>query len=391
MIILILLITFLISPLISLPIIIYNIKKNRISGYVFLCLFLSLLAYFFIPPENYDLNRYYESFNDIKNISFLTVYNKYKLIDASNYVFYLYMKLIQVLGLNKECLPFVSVGIVYGIIFYIVNKETSERKVYPLLPLFIILSMMPYIYIVSGIRNYLALSLVFFSIWYSIKYNKYIIPLVLFFISFTLHKSIILVILIYAVSCFVFSSKIIVRSLIIILTLLLLPFVSDVVLKSVVSILSSISALENYLTYFTYGSKWGIGSSGLNIKGLIANSVSMIPLYLSIIFVIFTGDNSNKLKVFLILMAIVIFLFKASNTIFIRYSVIYWMVFTWYLIINIKRCNEEYRKSIFYWKFFMILFLCLNLTFSFNYYKPLIVNSWGGDLLISPPFLNGLQ
>ena len=191
---------FIIFPILTFPLIILGIvkdKKNRLF-YLFLVAFDIALVTLHFDPSNYglDLNVYYGTMDLMKKMSwdtFIQVYSTQKEF-LTNFLFYVFAS-INNYGFWNFIVAFVS----YSLLFYMITdyakiKEISDRNYFLVLLLLIILY--NNFFIMTGIRNSLAMILFLFVLYLEfIKENKKIFYKVLYIIPCLIHMSMVLAII----------------------------------------------------------------------------------------------------------------------------------------------------------------------------------------------------
>lgn len=158
----------LLHPLLFLSIVF--IWKNPTNWRKFLWMLvleLMLLAYSYEPTNNGDLIRYFQIMENISRLNFIEVIFRtdnwlYDNLFLINTIFWAISK-TGLLGL----LPAMTVGIVYGIAFYI-TCDCAERynKIHSIRYLLLLqLMLLPFYNIINNIRNVIAFSLVLYALY----------------------------------------------------------------------------------------------------------------------------------------------------------------------------------------------------------------------------------
>jgi hypothetical protein len=191
-------VAFLLNPLFSLVFILMGILKDRNHNthYSFLLagVFTSF-AYWVIPRGEMDLTRYFEQVAFFGNMSWTSFVNTVLTGDylfIQNILFYFIGKT----G-NYHLLPAIVIFISYFIMFYMLTDYANRmeaRSSEILFALLFLICVMPFISLVSNVRNILAFSIISFAIYREFIQNKkniltvlcYIIPLFIHISSLSL-------------------------------------------------------------------------------------------------------------------------------------------------------------------------------------------------------------
>lgn len=171
-------------------------KKLYIIWGIF-ALALAIVAYCTEPSREDDLFRHYQEMERMRlgGIDYLkdpnqAVYKSYFII---NYLFYG----IALIG-NNRLLPFIIVLITYSLIFYVSLQMVKKYKInYSILSIGIILlfAILPFRIVVSGLRNWLAFSIVFFAIYRDfIEEKKDVATFLMYILPIFIHSSVIIII-----------------------------------------------------------------------------------------------------------------------------------------------------------------------------------------------------
>ena len=161
--------------IIALPVF-FETKTNRllfILGMVITILSVSLIGAFITPPEIYDIYRHYLLMDEIRDNQWSFGYSIFKGIPESNsnykstYIYNILITLIAKLFPN-EFLPFITSIICYSVFVYIFFKEFNgdiNKEKNFVLSILLCSTLLPYLYIYSGIRNAMAASIAAFGIY----------------------------------------------------------------------------------------------------------------------------------------------------------------------------------------------------------------------------------
>ncbi|WP_448863840.1 EpsG family protein [Dorea sp.] len=177
---------------------------------IIIALALSIITMCVNPTKYWDLYRQYAALNEIKNsgIDFIDLLFNNKLrIGGTDYVqlfFYNIIRYLVVILKNNRMLPFIMTFITYGIWCYITidwNKEHYMSGNDIVISMMLCNVFMPFIFVNSGLRNTTAAAILALAIYNNmIKKHSFIEFVILFFFAFTVHFSVIYVVIIYLLS-----------------------------------------------------------------------------------------------------------------------------------------------------------------------------------------------
>lgn len=192
---LICLIIFILVPIIGLPIYIlyYLLDKNK-SGILYsilLGIMFGILAYYFNPPENYDLYRLKIIVSELVNLDFKSVLSLSKISDLE-LIPMIYSYLIALTN-NFNLLQFFVVSIGYSLLFYMLYDYRKITKLDTLSFIAVVLFTIfgfNTLYFISGLYNYIAIIIFSFAIYSEyIKKNKKIFSYILYALTLFIHNS----------------------------------------------------------------------------------------------------------------------------------------------------------------------------------------------------------
>lgn len=175
------------------------VQNKNLKYYFFMyILIICVFAYLFDPaPLKCDLDRHFDTLAKLQNLKFNAFLDNLKTENLKGT--YILFYLISKTG-DFHLLPVVSVLIVYGNLFYILNKEiqinniTGARK--STLILFVVICL-NYIATISGIRNYIGLSIFAISTYMDLKLKKNrILSYAGYFVSLMFHESLVALLLV---------------------------------------------------------------------------------------------------------------------------------------------------------------------------------------------------
>ncbi|WP_275316850.1 EpsG family protein [Tenacibaculum bernardetii] len=173
---------FILSPLLSLPLIFVDMYKQRRSGVILTVLFFSLLSYYYIPYSFFDKVHYYHYYNDYLNYSFSQFIDEI-LEYRADYIAYFIIYVTSVIGLSFHFAAALITGIsvwCYLDVFYKLAKEIKvSNKIY-FISFILILFSFSYFHLLTGVRYYLGSGFIVQSLYAlykgrSIKFFLYFI------------------------------------------------------------------------------------------------------------------------------------------------------------------------------------------------------------------------
>lgn len=158
---------------------------------------LAIMGFFFVPNSGADLYRIYGFLDSFKAYEFRAFLERYQDVNAP--VSYIYFWLISKTG-EYRLLPAVNTLICYSCIFYIFRKTAEKYNISNqnvAIALFFYMSIGSYIYVISGIRTMLAISLVAFCFFRETVEKKFrIYHIILYILAAYIHNLAVVVILI---------------------------------------------------------------------------------------------------------------------------------------------------------------------------------------------------
>lgn len=170
--------------------------KKQIKKRFYICFFIILMVGFYIldylivPPESFDLFRYYDELEYYRNLDFVDSFNM--IFSRANFLWYFLLRICALFNNNKIILFFtttvflsIMIYILYNIKkrYYLSNRQTA-------ISILAFFSIVNFIHTLSGLRNILAASI--FSYGFSLlifnnKKNIKFIGYIIMFISVFIH------------------------------------------------------------------------------------------------------------------------------------------------------------------------------------------------------------
>lgn len=164
------LVVFLISPLLSLPLIFYGIYYRERLGLFVLSLFGGILSFYLLPSWDLDLSRYYMIYDEISNggwSGLMEVLNNH-----NDYVFFFIYYLFSLIGFKFQFVLFVLATLCYYSLLFIfdsiVKKFNYSKDVYFIWMLCFVLSL-PILSLLSVTRFSLALTFFIIYIYHKLE------------------------------------------------------------------------------------------------------------------------------------------------------------------------------------------------------------------------------
>ncbi len=146
---------------------------------------LSIMAYFYVPYKTADLYRIYDVLDSLGGKTFRQVISSPN-VSAGN----VYYWLIARTG-NRQFLPAINSLICYNCIFYIISKTAKKYRISGgnvALSLFFYMSTGTYIFVISGIRSMLGISLMSFCFFReSVECKFNILHVAMYVVAFFIH------------------------------------------------------------------------------------------------------------------------------------------------------------------------------------------------------------
>ncbi|MGL5593479.1 MAG: EpsG family protein, partial [Cetobacterium sp.] len=258
-------IMFIISPILSIVPIIIGIyfKKNM---YLFFSIFFGILSMLYIPNVEYDMARHWTLFEILKEISLETFFNylltQKDLIHPT--ILYISSKVIE----NPQSINLILTTIIYYIFFLSLKKLEVKNKNLNILIVLTYLLTIDFLSVISGVRTALSIS---FSIYGFILYEekKSIWKGLLFLILGVMsHIFAIIFIPIFLLAIFIKNNRIIksIFGLSIVFSIIFLK--GDIFLK-IINNLPYLNKYLNHISVYINGSQSHFLNYNLNFNGVL--------------------------------------------------------------------------------------------------------------------------
>ncbi|PSV39780.1 EpsG family protein [Photobacterium sp. GB-210] len=373
--------SFLISPLLLLPISLIYIYNNKFFGYIGLSIFLSILAFTYVPYEGYDLVRHYSVYNGyVNNNTLETVYGYISYNPASSFL-YGFIYLIYNLGLKKEFLPAIAVFIstfCFLLMLYRRAKSYSGKARILFVILFVIV--FPLLTEASGIRFFLAISIYILYSYFLIIEKRNFYYLIPFFLI--IHP----VTGVFLIPIFLYKYTIKISRKLMLLSFVLLFSGGAFYIVDISSI--AITYILNKTGLFSLGyldSKSIF--DGLTVNQSYSLILQITPFFIVVLFLVLKRKWLDKEAYsFISLFIFTILIFSGIPQFFIRSTFVVNLVFFFYIISFYKEMINGKVKCIIFSCLLVSMFLsslAIMNTFKASYYP-----SWKNIYLPTPYLLS---
>lgn len=313
-------IIFGIVPIISIPLLILGIccsEKYRMVYLIYFAFILGIIAYYWVPPIDFDLYRYHIALDNFKKINFNTFWEIYgsKKEIISNLLFYIVSKFE-----NNNLLQFITTFIGYGIIFYIISDYCKQKKysniIFVISFLYVVASLR-YLNFISGIRNTLAVIIFGLGIYLEyVKKGKKIICNLIYISTIFIHISSLLLVALKLVYTYIFKEKIDIKNIIITAII----FLSPQILLTIITKISNIAIFSNlnnmYISYFINGSTYEALTGG----SILYLNIIKATFCLLIVYILRykCNEKENKINNFILLLVVVLLAITVQSKEFIK-------------------------------------------------------------------------
>lgn len=308
-----------VNPFISLLFSTINLFYNRRIYSIFLFSFsLAIFSSVYIPHISADLSRWFTIYNNIELSGINVLYDYLK--TKPDYLIYIYIYICTLLNFSKEILPFSIILITYSIYLKIfIELERLKKYSHFIFFLLIFIFAIDHRVILLGVRQGLAITLCIYGLYLSLNNQKFL-SYIVYIISCLIHFMIIPITIIFIISEKIKTQK---NNLIpyISLAILLLP-IDNLLIKYTENLIPLLSSGNGAIVEtYTIG-YWGQEyTDDLSFKGRIQTIITIIPLYLSFLYLILI-KGANKYRNALILSLLIVSLLSFSETLLLRYLVI---------------------------------------------------------------------
>ncbi|HEM7526760.1 TPA: hypothetical protein U2J52_002995 [Providencia rettgeri] len=358
-----------INVLLFLPKLILDIFLKKDSLAISFPLFLSILAYFFIPPIEYDLYRHYENYQVFIYFERVDFIKDYSLL----FLFYIG----KLFNLAPAFLPFISCFVMYYIWYNGLFKRISSSHNNFLFPVFFILFFISIpLVLFTGIRFALGLAFVMQSLFFRDQ-GKQKLAYIFLLLAILTHFSLIVIALIIIANPIIAKLNYSIRSIAIIAITFSIPFqeeISFLIIESIQWVNNKLFGWEAISTETYITGKWGVNSSNrLNEIGKLVQQIQTIGL-LSIMILyhfLFAKYIEKKSNLFnnvtfaSIILCIITFNYYA---IFDRYGIIVTLLISYNLITYFKYKLISHISFVIFYFTYLLLFRIIDFKNNFVVY-----------------------
>lgn len=372
-------IIFLLSPLLSLPLIGLQLKRKDNFAIGLISIFIGLLSFNYVPHISDDKARYYERYNDFLRLNW-SEFIKY-LGDAKrpDFVFETLIYIFAKLGINVQFLfLIITTFTVYSIFLFI--KKTIETQVkntyyFEIGLIMLILFSFSMGDLFSGIRFYFATSIFIWGLYYLFFYKNIKKGIVFLILSIATHFSLAFFIPAILI-CFFYLKKTSPKWML--LVSLLFLFLPKDFLSALFGIVQVSEAYSNKAAAYLAGDR----EFSQNL--IILNNIRNLWIYFSYGYLLLRKGDSSKLYILIVLFTAVVNVTYSVPLIFNRYTILLKILFmTFYLMLWYKK-----QMSL---KILLIIGLLffLNFVVDINVYRNNLLESYSvTDMLTIVNFLS---
>lgn len=341
---------FLLSPFMAIPLIGVQIVRKDKNVFLILAILIGILSFLYIPNLVDDKATYYERYEVFVNYTFSDFQYYLVATKRPDFIFESLIFLFSKLNLNIQylflfCTSFISFSIFRFIYTMATLKgDAVNFKNVVLLSLF----SLSFLTLFSGIRFYLATSVLLFAFTFFLKFgiNKKFI--VLMFITMQIHFSMVVFIVIFLALRYLNTKQI---------TYLfyfsfLLMFFSSKLLDIAGSVLSFSESYSNKVNVYTDNELTTVSENAS-----ILNRIRNMWIYIAMLFIIASKNKNFVLVKVLMLLCVVLNVVSSVPMVFNRYSGLFKIFFIGYFLWYSYQNKKKY-----YW-FYLVLFISFFIDF----------------------------
>lgn len=357
-----------ISPILSLPISLYGIsKKSNTSIILFIC-FMCFLSYMYIPNIEDDRCRHIEFFIFAKENSWNHIFSR--LVLRPDFIFHLLLASFAKLGLNFQMVAAILAFISLYIPLNIIIKTLKEKNTCFFSSFLLFLFSINLLALFSGMRFYLASSVLLWSYYQSFYLNHkqkgFFILLVAGFIHFSIFLFLIPLLLFT-----LFKNKSTLSKVIFVLSFFFLFIPKDALFSLFFGLDFLGTGIETKINLYLMENDFiesGIANSTGNADIIYWGGI--LWLYVAYIYLLLTLKRTSFLRTLFFFNASVINLFYSAPTVFERYSIV--LQFLFILIIIDEAITFKKNKMLYVFIFlfsirfiFQLIIMRNNITASY--------------------------
>ncbi len=359
-----LIILFALSPLLSLPFILYSASnREKICG-AMISVFMGIVAMLWAPTGDlYRHNMDYFYFQQMNWYDFI-YYLKYK----PDFLIYLLSFVFAKLNINYEFVRFILVFVSFQMSFNVfldAIRCSEKMSRYHVFVFFVFFFSVPFFWIVLGVRFSTAACLFVYGLYYYLKYAKKE-GLIYITISLFIHFSMILPLLVLVMSKIRLKWS---NRFLFLVLLMVLIFFRPSFLQYLIDVLFGGNYIHLYLSAYISGYWNGEYLEDHSFKFLLSNiltSISMYPLFIIAMKVVTRQRFDEYVRMLLIMICVCL---MVSYTLYFRYALLMVLILVYYLF--------GWHLCILSKKNIICLFLFSLLSFTSQIY------SWRRELTIS--------
>lgn len=354
-------ILFVLTPVLSLPVLLYNIKRGNKVATSLLAVFFGVIGYLFVPAFSNDKTRYLERYELLRQFSFNDFTSFLSALARPDFIFDFSLYFFAANNFNIQVLFFlINAFVAYTIVqvgIRLTNVEISKEKFYGLIISLLIFSIsLPTLF--SGVRFYFGAAFILWAFQFLLIDKNRIKCILCFTLGVCTHFSLFLFIFpILGVMFFPKGNFRILFSISLIFLLLPKEFLGFLV--------ANLSPSESYNTkaeQYLEGDMIGEGMKN-NIANVIVFYLRQIWVYIAYAYLFFFKRKHDKNDILLSLLYLVIFFVNLTfsvPTVFSRFSAIIKILFA---ILLIKEAVISKDRKVFF--IFLGLYL---LSFALDIY-----------------------
>lgn len=338
---------FILSPFLSLPLLLIQLRKGIDKSVCFLIsILMGFLSVKYIPHITNDKTRYIERNDLFSNYSFVDLFSYFNSTSRPDYIFDLLNYFFAQLNIDIRYLFFIVTFSTVYLFFSFVKKliNDSYSFTYTNTTLFIVFFSFSLAGLLSGMRFMLAGSFFIWFVYYLYFDRKYVRAIILMILALSTHFSYSLLVLATLLSFFSNSTRTVKFCLIMSLLFFILP-------KSlVVNLLNFLSLPLEYETKIGNYTELDVEFSN---NAVILSYIRNIWFYCAVIYLLlYKPDKNDRLYILVSVFLIFINIMYPIPVIFNRYIGFYKIIFATYLIY--VSMNRSIKKVYFY--LFLILY-----------------------------------
>lgn len=313
--------TIFVNPFLSLIFSIFVLNKENYKYFWFsVVIFFSFLAYVMNPYENMDLVRHYYFYDNYDSNSYLSA-------DIKNFGLYIMVSILNLLGLNKQFLPFFTVFFSLSSLFFLLDEYVESLTAKELLYVTVLVLLgFSFMASANGIRNGLSTCLCVSSL-FSFNSGKKLRAAVVYLSAILIHPYVIIA------SPLLLLSLLITRReyyyVFIILSLITSFFDISSLLSSLLSFFLPSEISNIIVDTYIYGDEWGKdAASNSDTATFIVNTfISKITFFWGLCYLIYNHSNFSIMSRFCFLLGCLVIICFQYTSVSNRYAYLFSIIF----------------------------------------------------------------